>query len=116
MAERAGCTTGLVLHTFPDKRALLVHARELLHHRTAVRADAAEDGAPDAVAKLEAVLSLAVTPTGDHDESRVRIGFLAASLADPVLAEVHVAHSRAFLRRLEWLLAPVHPRLGRRAA
>ncbi|GAB3004321.1 TetR/AcrR family transcriptional regulator [Saccharothrix stipae] len=109
VAERAGCTTGLVLHTFPDKRALLVHARETLHRRTAVRADAAEQGAPDAVGKLEAVLSQAVTPTDNHDESRVWVGFLAASLADPVLADVHVAHSRAFLRRLERLLVPVRP-------
>jgi TetR/AcrR family transcriptional regulator, transcriptional repressor of bet genes len=109
VAERAGCTTGLVLHTFPDKRALLVHARELLHQRTAVRADAAEQGARDAVGKLKAVLSQAVTPSGNHDESRVWVGFLAASLADQALADLHVAHSRAFLRRLERLLAPVRP-------
>src|SRR5438045_2417986 len=45
VAERAGCSTGLVMHTFPDKRALLRHARELLHRRTADAAADAEAGA-----------------------------------------------------------------------
>ncbi|MGL3200357.1 MULTISPECIES: TetR family transcriptional regulator, partial [Curtobacterium] len=55
VAERAGCTTGLVLHTFPDKRALLLHAREVLHERTRARAEASEASAPDPAAAVRAV-------------------------------------------------------------
>lgn len=47
-AERAGCTSGLVFHTFPNKEALLAHARQLLFERAASRVDAVErqGGAP----------------------------------------------------------------------
>ncbi|MEE6263230.1 TetR/AcrR family transcriptional regulator [Plantactinospora sonchi] len=110
VAERAGCTTGLVLHTFPDKRALLVHARELLHQRTAERADAAEalGGTPSEV--LRAVLLQAVCLSPEkREEARVWLGFLAAALADPRLAELHTANNRSFCRRVARLVAAGHP-------
>lgn len=110
VAERAGCSTGLVMHAFPDKRALLRHARELLHRRTAEKADDAERGAEEPVAKLGAVVSHAASDDEEHhDETRVWIGFLAASLADPVLADLHVTHNRVFLERIRRLLASVRP-------
>lgn len=110
VAERAGCTTGLVLHTFPDKRALLLHARDVLHERTRVRADELERTAPDPAAAVRAVVLGALPVDQDTaDDARVWIGFLAAAVADPALAERHATNSRAFADRLERLLAAADP-------
>jgi TetR/AcrR family transcriptional repressor of bet genes len=105
VAERAGCTTGLVLHTFRDKQALLLHARDVLHERSRQRSDALEADADDPVAAVRAVV-LGTLPTDDERlaEARVWVGFLAAALDDPVLAERHARHSRAFADRLTRLL------------
>jgi TetR/AcrR family transcriptional regulator, transcriptional repressor of bet genes len=110
VAERAGCTTGLVMHAFPTKKALLLHARDLLYDRTAVRADAAEAASGDAFGALEAVLGQAVDLAhGHHDESRVWVGFLAAALADEDLAERHRAANHSFLARIRRLVAACRP-------
>lgn len=112
VAERAGCTTGLVLHTFHDKQALMLHARDVLHERTRLRSDALEAAAPDAVAALRAVVLGALPADPDREaEARVWVGFLAAALADPVLAEKHARNSRAFAARLARLLGAAHPQL-----
>ncbi|WP_290053568.1 TetR/AcrR family transcriptional regulator [Amycolatopsis solani] len=110
VAERAGCTTGLVMHAFPTKKALLLHARDLLYERTAVRADAAEAARSDAFGALEAVLGQAVDLAhGHHDESRVWVGFLAAALADDDLAERHRAANHSFLSRVRRLVSACRP-------
>ncbi|AXH36355.1 TetR family transcriptional regulator [Humibacter sp. BT305] len=105
VAARAGCSTGLVLHTFPDKRSLLLHARDVLHARTRARADALESNAPDPAAAVRAV-SLGALALDDERlaEARAWIAFLAAALGDPVLRERHVTNSRAFVERLARLL------------
>ncbi|PZF57247.1 TetR/AcrR family transcriptional regulator [Curtobacterium sp. MCSS17_008] len=106
VAARAGCTTGLVLHTFSDKRALLLHARDVLHERTKQRADLLESGAAGPGAAVRAV-TLGALPTDAETlaEARVWVGFLAAALGDPVLREHHARKSRAFTERLTRLLA-----------
>ncbi len=110
VAERAGCTTGMVLHTFADKQALLVHARELLHRRTGQRADAAQAAAETPRAALRAVLWQAASPTEEkREEARVWVGFLAAALADPVLADLHRSYNRRFVDRVAALVAAVRP-------
>ena len=110
VAERAGCTTGLVMHAFPAKKALLLHARDLLYARTAVRADAAEAASGDAFGALAAVLGLALDlPHGHHEESRVWVGFLAAALADEDLAERHRVANHSFLARIRRLVAACRP-------
>ncbi|MCR6490352.1 TetR/AcrR family transcriptional regulator [Amycolatopsis sp. OK19-0408] len=110
VAVRAGCTTGLVMHAFPTKKALLLHARELLYRRTAARADAAEAASRSAFDALTAVLGQAVDlPHGHHEESRVWVGFLAAALADDDLAERHRAANRSFLTRILRLVAACRP-------
>ncbi|WP_019870999.1 TetR/AcrR family transcriptional regulator [Salinispora oceanensis] len=110
VAERAGCTTGMVLHTFADKQALLVHARELLHQRTGQRADAAQAAAETPGMALRAVLLQAAAPTAERqEEARVWVGFLAAALADPVLAELHRNYNRRFVDRVRGLVAAVRP-------
>ncbi|GAB3161209.1 TetR/AcrR family transcriptional regulator [Amycolatopsis stemonae] len=111
VAGRAGCTTGLVMHAFPTKKALLLHARDLLYERTAARADAAEAASGDAFGALEAVLGQAVDlPHGHHEESRVWVGFLAAALADDDLADRHRAANRSFLARVRRLVAACRPK------
>ncbi|HEY3465437.1 MAG TPA: TetR/AcrR family transcriptional regulator [Amycolatopsis sp.] len=110
VAERAGCTTGLVMHAFPTKKALLLHARDLLYERTAVRADAAEAASADAFEALDAVLGCAIDlPHGHYEESRVWVGFLAAALADPDLAERHRVANHSFLARVRRLIAACRP-------
>ncbi|MGN9779266.1 TetR/AcrR family transcriptional regulator [Micromonospora sp. H33] len=110
VADRAGCTTGMVLHTFADKRALLVHARELLHQRTGERADAAASVAGDPLDALRAVLLQAASTTEEkREEARVWVGFLAAALADPALAELHQRYNRSFLNRIRRLVAAARP-------
>ena len=107
VAERAGCSTGLVMHAFPGKRALLVHARMLLHERTAARADAVT-GTPFEV--LRGVLMQAASLTAEkREEARVWAGFLAAALADEELAEAHRAYHRSFVARVRRLLAACRP-------
>ncbi|MGW4485703.1 TetR/AcrR family transcriptional regulator [Amycolatopsis sp. NPDC004368] len=111
VADRAGCTTGLVMHAFPTKQALLLQARDLLHQRTAERADAAEASGAAPATVLRDVLCHAATLTPEAaDEARVWVGFLAAALADPALAERHRSHNRAFITRVTRLVGACRPR------
>lgn len=110
VAAKAGCTTGLVFHTFPTKKDLLIHARQLLLARAASRLDDAEKRASTPRRALDTVAGALLTsglPT--QDESRVWVGFLAASIAEPGLAEHHLNGNRALLRRLERLISAVRP-------
>jgi TetR/AcrR family transcriptional regulator, transcriptional repressor of bet genes len=110
VAAQAGCTSGLVMHAFPTKRALLLHARELLHERTAARADALQDTGGEPRTVLRDVLLRAVTLTPEAaDEARVWVGFLAAALADPELAARHRANNRSFVTRIARLVGAVRP-------
>jgi ribosomal protein S18 acetylase RimI-like enzyme/AcrR family transcriptional regulator len=110
VAERAGCTTGLVMHAFPTKEALLLHARDLLHARTREQLDAAEASASSAEDALRVVLLDALSlDDRSVDEARVWISYLAASLSDPVLAERHVARNRSFVARITRLVHACRP-------
>ena len=66
VAERAGCTTGLVFHTFPNKEASLAHARGLLFERAAARVDAVEErgGTPAEVLENVVLTLLALGRNG----------------------------------------------------
>ena len=111
VAERAGCTTGLVLHTFPDKKALLIHARQLLHERTSARMDelAALNLAPaEELRELLMQANMSHSSDKQHD-ARVWLGFLASALGEPELTAVHVAANRDFIARVESLVARALP-------
>jgi TetR/AcrR family transcriptional repressor of bet genes len=113
VADRAGCTTGLVLHRFPDKRALLLHARDLLHERTAARTAALEAAADTPRDALRAVLRQALSLTEEtRQEARVWLGYLAAALDDDVLAERHRAGHAVFVARTRRLVAEIRPELS----
>ncbi|TNC22601.1 TetR/AcrR family transcriptional regulator [Amycolatopsis alkalitolerans] len=116
VATAAGCTTGLVLHRFPDKRALLLHARDLLHERTGRRMDEREAEGGPPVEVLRAILRYAASiDHGKRQEARVWLGYLTASLTDPDLAARHVTANRAFLARVGRLLASARPGWDERA-
>lgn len=110
VAAAAGCTTGLVMHRFPNRRALLRHARELLHERTRRRVEALEDAAGSPREALRAVLAqgLANTEAGTL-ESVVWIGFLAATVGDSELLELHRINTRAWRQRILRLVAAAAP-------
>lgn len=110
VAERAGCTTGLVLHRFPDKRALLLHARDLLHARTAEQTEAVEAAAASPTAAVRAVLAQALSLTAStQQEARVWLGYLAASLGDDDLAERHRIGNTVFVERMHRLIGAARP-------
>ncbi|MFI5931679.1 TetR/AcrR family transcriptional regulator [Actinoplanes sp. NPDC051494] len=110
VAAAAGCTTGLVMHRFPNRRALLRHARDLLHDTTRTRIEALEANAGSPRAALRAVLrqGLATTPETAR-ESTVWIGFLAAAVTDDELIAVHRRNNRSWRARVERLVSTAAP-------
>ncbi|GAA0541910.1 TetR/AcrR family transcriptional regulator [Paractinoplanes ferrugineus] len=110
VATAAGCTTGLVMHRFPNRQALLRHARELLHETSRRRVEALEAAAATPRGALRAVLrqGLAIDPESING-SVVWIGFLAAAFADDELIEIHRRNNRLWRERLERLVAAAAP-------
>ncbi|WP_285687351.1 TetR/AcrR family transcriptional regulator [Actinoplanes sp. NBRC 103695] len=110
VAAAAGCTTGLVMHRFPNRRALLLHARQLLHDTTRQRVEALEAAATSPRAALRAVLrqGLATDPETTN-WSIVWLGFLAAAVADAELIGMHRRNNRAWRQRVERLVAAAAP-------
>ncbi|MFY1671692.1 TetR/AcrR family transcriptional regulator [Plantactinospora sp. WMMB334] len=110
VAAAAGCTTGLVMHRFPNRRALLLHARHLLHERTRARVEALEADAADPAAALRAVLAQGLALDEETaTESVVWVGFLAAAVGDDELTAQHRANNRAWRDRVSRLVSAVAP-------
>jgi TetR/AcrR family transcriptional repressor of bet genes len=107
VAERAGCTTGLVMHTFPNKKAMLEHARQQLHMSTSGRMDAlAAQNLPAAEELREILMQANMSHSADKlNDSRVWLGFLASALGDAGLTGVHVDANRDFISRVEAIVA-----------
>jgi len=110
VAAAAGCTTGLVMHRFPNRRALLRHARELLHETSRRRVEALEAAAGSPRAALRAVLRQGLAIDQETiNGSVVWIGFLAAAVADDELIEIHRRNNRLWRERLERLVGAAAP-------
>ena len=110
VAAAAGCTTGLVMHRFPNRRALLRHARELLHETSRRRVEALEAAAGSPRAALRAVLRQGLAIDEETiNGSVVWIGFLAAAVADDELIEIHRRNNRLWRERLERLVGEAAP-------
>jgi len=110
VAAMAGCTTGLVMHRFPNRRALLLHARHLLHERTRARVEALEASAATPRAALRAVLQQGLSLDEETTaESIVWVGFLAAAVGDEELTAQHRANNRAWRQRVSRLVGAVAP-------
>jgi AcrR family transcriptional regulator len=111
VAAAAGCTTGLVMHRFPNRRALLRHARQLLHETTRARVEALEAGADSPRSALRAVLHQGLALDAQTTaESTVWLGFLAAAVADEELIAMHRSANRAWRARVGRLVQAVGPR------
>jgi AcrR family transcriptional regulator len=110
VAAAAGCTTGLVMHRFPNRRALLRHARQLLHERTRARVEALEAEATGPRAALRAVLAQGLALDGETAaESIVWVGFLASAVSDDELITLHRANNRVWRERVGRLVSAVEP-------
>ncbi len=110
VAAAAGCTTGLVMHRFPNRQALLRHARELLHQRTRERVEALEAEAANPQAALRAVLAQGLALDDETTtESAVWVGFLAGAVGDAELTGLHRTNNRAWRKRIGRLVAAIAP-------
>jgi AcrR family transcriptional regulator len=110
VATAAGCTTGLVMHRFPNRQALLRHARELLHETSRRRVEALEASAASPREALRAVLRQGLAIDKETiSRSVVWIGFLAAAFADDNLIEIHRRNNRLWRERLERLVGAAAP-------
>ncbi|MEU4618865.1 TetR/AcrR family transcriptional regulator [Actinoplanes sp. NPDC023801] len=110
VAAAAGCTTGLVMHRFPNRQALLLHARQLLHEVTRARVEALEERAATPRSVLRAILHQGMAlDEQTRQEAIVWMGFLAAAVADEQLIEEHRRNNRAWRERVERLTAAAAP-------
>ncbi|MER7009494.1 TetR/AcrR family transcriptional regulator [Dactylosporangium sp. NPDC000555] len=110
VAAAAGCTTGLVMHRFPNRPALLRHARRLLHEVTGTRVAALEATAGSPRAALRAVLHQGLALDEQRAaESRVWLGFLAAAFTDDDLIAIHRTNNRDWRSRIERLTGDAAP-------
>ncbi|MBB2946078.1 AcrR family transcriptional regulator [Actinoplanes lutulentus] len=110
VATAAGCTTGLVMHRFPNRRALLLHARELLHATTRARVEALEAAARGPREALRAVLHQGMAlDEQTRQEAIVWMGFLAAAVSDDNLIEEHRRNNRSWRSRVERLITAAAP-------
>ncbi|ROS73068.1 GNAT family N-acetyltransferase [Cellulomonas sp. PhB143] len=123
VAREAGCSTGLLMHTFSDKRSMLLNARRLEQERAAFLLARVDDAGSDVATLLRETLLVLVAPgrpaagsrpgQGADDDARVRLGFLAAALDDDVLrAEQRSAH-RELVARVRALVERRRPDLSR---
>lgn len=113
VAARAECTTGLIMHRFGSRSAMLVHARQTLFKRTAARADSVSVArGATATERLVAVACTAL-PLDDERvvEARIWTGFAAASIAHAELRELHMHHTQQWLARITEHVARLDSRI-----
>lgn len=101
------------MHRFPGRKALLAHARDLLHARTRVRVECLEAEAATPRAALRAVLAQGMALNeASAQEALVWMGFLAASVGDAELIALHRRNNRAWRERVAALVAASAPDWG----
>ncbi|MEV4111526.1 TetR/AcrR family transcriptional regulator [Nonomuraea sp. NPDC049695] len=100
VADAAGCTTGMVTHYFRDKKALMAHARSVMHHRMAHRADvlAAQSTARET---LRSVCEQALPLDAERRlETVVWMHFQLAARTDAELLHLHASAHASWVHRL----------------
>lgn len=103
VAAAMGVSTGMLMHYFPTKRALLTHALDLLEKRTADRPRRTRPAAGLATVRAMLLDILPLTP-GDTARNRVWVSSWDLSLADDELAAEQAG-------RYERLRATLRPHL-----
>ncbi len=95
VAAEMGASTGLLTHYFPNKRALVRHALEVLDRRSAERPRPAAERAGAGLAMLRAVL-LDILPLSAQSaaDNRIWVGSWDVALSDPELAAEHAERYR----------------------
>ncbi|MEV6868993.1 TetR/AcrR family transcriptional regulator [Streptosporangium subroseum] len=109
VAAAAGCTTGMVTHYFRDKKALLTHARSVMHRRMADRIDAlpAHGTARD---MLHSVAEQALPLDAERRlETVVWAHFQLSTRIDPDLLHQHTVSHAFWVRRLTGLVRDALP-------
>ncbi|GJF34455.1 TetR family transcriptional regulator [Kitasatospora sp. NE20-6] len=108
VAAEMGATTGLLTHYFPNKRALVAYALDLLDRRSAARPRPASEASAPAggLALLRAVL-LDILPLDAESAAgnRIWVSSWDVALADTELAAEHAERYRRSRRRLTALVA-----------
>lgn len=107
VAKEAGCTTGLVTSRFPNKRALLLHARRMLHERTATVMQQAVAKEPDPARALVNVL--VASSLTEQWAPGIWLGFIATTLSDEELRAFHTNANRDFLEFIRLQVAEIQP-------
>ncbi|GAA2232786.1 TetR/AcrR family transcriptional regulator [Kitasatospora cystarginea] len=113
VAAEMQATTGLLTHYFPNKRALVAHALEVLEQRSAdrprpaVAAVGAADGSGASTLRLLRAVLLDILPLTpeSRDGNRIWVGSWDVALTDPELAAEHAARYRRARERLTALIA-----------
>ncbi|MGW4892342.1 TetR/AcrR family transcriptional regulator [Kitasatospora sp. NPDC004240] len=97
VAAEMGASTGLLTHYFPNKRALVAHALDVLdrRHDGRPRRAAPADGSappPEGLPRLRAeLLDKLSLDTASTVSNRIWVGSWDVALADPELATTHAA-------------------------
>ncbi|MER6399474.1 TetR family transcriptional regulator C-terminal domain-containing protein [Kitasatospora sp. NPDC001603] len=97
VAAEMGASTGLLTHYFPNKRALVAHALDVLDRRSQQRPrrTAPADGSPPPPAGLPrlraALLDILPLDGAGTAGNRIWVGSWDVALADPELAAAHAA-------------------------
>jgi AcrR family transcriptional regulator len=86
VAAAMGVSTGMLMHYFPTKRALITHALDLLEKRTAARPRRARPAAGLATVRAMLMDILPLTP-GDTARNRIWVSSWDLSLADDGLTK-----------------------------
>jgi AcrR family transcriptional regulator len=98
------------MHRFPGRKALLAHARDLLHARTRARVERLEAEAATPREALRAILAQGMALTEESaQEAIVWMGFLAASVGDTDLIALHRKNNRAWRDRVARLVRASAP-------
>jgi AcrR family transcriptional regulator len=98
------------MHRFPGRKALLAHARGLLHARTRARVERLEAEAATPREALRAILAQGMALTEESaQETVVWMGFLAASVGDTELIALHRKNNRAWRERVARLVSASAP-------
>ena len=109
VAAAAGCTTGMVTHYFRDKKALLAHARQVMHRRMAARIDAM----PMRGTAREGLYAVAEQALPLDEERRLEAVvwsyFQLATRIDPELLHEHTASHASWVRRLTAMVRAALP-------
>ncbi|MFF4138512.1 TetR/AcrR family transcriptional regulator [Streptomyces mirabilis] len=109
VAAAAGCTTGMVTHYFRDKKALIAHARSVMHRRMADRIDAM----PRRETAWESLYAVAEQALPLDEERRLEAvvwsHFLLTTRTDPELLHEHTVSHASWVRRLTGLVSAAVP-------